>query len=115
MNAQRHSQLEHQLATLEQSLLARLRFLLPDSARPGSTLFTSCPYRSASRLVYFVPPVREDLCIIAGDCLRLRRRMSLPANGTVAQIVLEACSGPPGAHAAQCQLAGLLLAQVERL
>jgi len=111
MNAQRHSQLEQQLATLEQTLLARLRFLLPDSARPGSSLFTSRAPTSGFGLLYFVPPVRGDLCIIAGDCVRLRRRMSLPAKGTLAQALLDACSGTAGAHEAQCELARLLLQQ----
>lgn len=102
--------LEQLLATSEAALASRLRFLLPDSAKPGSSLFSSHAFSPTSGLVYFVPPVREELCAIAGDCVRLRKKLSLPIDGTLAQTLLESCSGSTSANGAQRRLADLLLA-----
>lgn len=110
MNADPRTRHGQQLSTLEQALISRLRFLLPDSATPGSSLFTSREYCPTSGLIYFVPPARVDLCAIASDCIWLRKRMSLPTTNTIAQLFLEACSGTAGADDAQHVLADLLLA-----
>lgn len=110
MNAQRRIHLEQQLAASEAELASRLRFLLPDSAKPGSPLFNSDPRSPSSGLVYFVPPVLEELCVIAGECVRLRKKVSMPLESSMAHTFLAACSGSRGAVVAQHQLAGMLLA-----
>lgn len=110
MNPDRRIQLEQRLATSEDTLASRLRFLLPDSAVPGSSFLSSTPYSPACGRIYFVPPAREELCMIAGDCVRLRGKLSLPTHGTLAQTFLEACSGSANAEAAQHRLGDLLRA-----
>lgn len=109
MKAQRRPDLEKRLAASEEALLARLRFLLPDSATPGSWLFRLPSHSPGVDRIHFVPPASVDLCGIASDCLWLRRRLALPFEGTIAKTLLEACSGQPGADAAQRMLASLLL------
>ena len=101
--------LERELETCESALLSRLRFLLPDSAKPGSSLFRTHPSRHGSGLVYFVPPASTELCGLASDCLRLRKRLSLPLEGTLPQTLLEAFSEHSGAEGAQRRLADMLL------
>jgi len=76
----------------------------------GSSLFSSRPCSTASELIYFVPPAREELCAIAYDCVRLRKKLSLPFEGTMPHTLLAACSGNTDAVGAQRRLADLLLA-----
>ena len=111
MKAQRRSDLEKRLETADEALLSRLRFLLPDSAEPGSWLFHPPLHSAGFGRIHFVPPARDDLCGIASDCLWFRRRLALPREGTIAKTFLEACSGQPGADAAQHMLASLLVAR----
>jgi hypothetical protein len=112
MNAQRRIHLEQQLAASEATLADRLRFLLPDSAKPGSRLFSSGALPHLSGLVYFVPPVRGELCVLASECIRLRKKLSMPLEGSMAHIFLAACSEASDADVAQRHLANLLLVNV---
>jgi len=61
-------------------------------------------------LICFVPPAREELCVIANDCIRLRKKLSLPFEGSMPHTLLASCSGTTDAVGAQRRLADLLLA-----